>query len=163
MIGENDLPGGVEDQDKAGESVQDVQQLTIAADRFALVFDFNLRAAWLRGYPGRTGVVSHVRRKGLNRFVSRQILPASQVGGDAYFKPAILLVLPGSAMFFLQKKNFVTTRHDDTKGEPSQYLLIIDTGEQTPSKSLQLPKLLHHQYQPSFERGITEARLPKTL
>lgn len=45
LIGENDLPGMVENQDKAGESIQNVQQLTVAADRFALGFDFNLRAA----------------------------------------------------------------------------------------------------------------------
>ncbi|MDP2852457.1 MAG: hypothetical protein Q8O23_03520 [Gallionella sp.] len=64
LIGENDLPGLVEDQDKAGESIQNVQQLTVAADRFALVLDFNLRAAWLQGYFGRAEVVVHVRRQG---------------------------------------------------------------------------------------------------
>jgi hypothetical protein len=66
LIGENDLPGMVENQDKAGESVQNVQQLTVAADGFALAFDFSPRTAQLLGCFGRAEVVVHSRRQGLS-------------------------------------------------------------------------------------------------
>jgi len=78
LIGENNLLGMIEDQNKIGKSVQDVQQLTVA-DRFGLVFDFNLRAAWLPGCFGRAEVISHVGRQSVNwlGFVYGGILPAS--------------------------------------------------------------------------------------
>ncbi len=65
LVGKNNLPGMIENQDKAGEGIENVQQLTVVADGFAQGFDFNPRAARLLGCFGRTEVFVHVWRQGL--------------------------------------------------------------------------------------------------
>ena len=111
MIGKDDLPGVVEDQDKAGETIQNIQQLGVAADGFALVLDFNLGNRAVAGMrrKDRDGRSCSAKRYWTGWGLWREKL-CRQSALPAAVNP-ILIIISGIARFrnvFLPRKNILS-------------------------------------------------------